>query len=190
MYSALMRFMLLIVMRFFFRMMAHSYLNGHAVPWHLVEGSGADEAAVKREMAGGGPRRRLPSQLARPWCAVCRSLGLPPILTAALDLWNWKWRRTKTTAAGTVRVIAEGKTIIHENVQCISTMTGTESEVNFHMLPAAMHSVSGALLPRLFEASAPSTGALATSNNRRIRALLLEVLGDYLRIPVSFAVSV
>ena len=51
--------------------------------------------------------KRLPPALAVPWLKVCGALGLPPVLTAMLDLWNW--RRP------------QGAAFAPEDMKCIST---------------------------------------------------------------------
>ena len=76
----------------------------------------------------------LPSTLAQPFAFVCRELGVPPILTAALDLWNWRLK-DPTLPFG-----------LH-NVELISSITGTETETNFHLLPMCMHHAAASILP-------------------------------------------
>ena len=79
----------------------------------------------------------VPYQLAIPWFIVCQKLDLPLILTAALDLWNWKLKDS---------------TRPHElsNLTSMMTMSQTETEINFHMVPCAMHYVAGPIMPQVF----------------------------------------
>ena len=82
----------------------------------------------------------LPASLAVPWLKVCGSLGMPPVLTAMLDLWNWK--RPK------------GADFTPAEMTCISTQTGTAAEIQFHMLPCCMQCEAGAVIPKIFNADA------------------------------------
>ena len=60
---------------------------------------------------------RVPPQLAKPWHQVCDRLGLPCVLTAiGVDAWNWQR-------------IDPAKPIELGNITCLSTITGTRSEV-------------------------------------------------------------
>ena len=78
----------------------------------------------------------VPSQLAIPWCTVCKRLDMPLILTAALDLWNWKLKDN-------------AKRHQLSNLTSLSTMTGTSTEIYFHMVPCAMQYVAGPLIPQV-----------------------------------------
>ena len=79
----------------------------------------------------------IPPQLAIPWFTICCKLDLPFILTAALDLWNW-------------RLQDPTEAINLSNLTLISSMTGTESETYFHMVPCAMQMAAGPVIPRAF----------------------------------------
>ena len=82
----------------------------------------------------------VPMVLARPFVEVCILLGIPPVLTAAAtDLWNWKLKD-------------ESKPISFSNMTCITTMTGTSTEINFHVTPCLMHFYSAALIMQIFNA--------------------------------------
>ena len=78
--------------------------------------------------------------LARPFVEVCILLGIPPVLTAAAtDLWNWKLKD-------------ESKPISFSNMTCITTMTGTSTEMNFHITPCVMHFYAAPLIMQIFNA--------------------------------------
>ena len=64
-------------------------------------------------------------------------LDLPFILTAALDLWNWKLKDPTLP-------------IMLSNLTSITTMTGSDAEIYFHMVPCAMQFAAAPLIPRLF----------------------------------------
>jgi len=79
----------------------------------------------------------IPHQLAVPWFLICSKLDMPLVLTASLDLWNWKLK---------------DKTKLHDlsNVVSLMSMTGTKSEMYFHMVPCTMHYVAAPLIPQIF----------------------------------------
>ena len=82
----------------------------------------------------------VPMVLARPFVEVCILLGIPPVLTAAAtDLWNWKLKD-------------ESKPISFPNMTCITTMTGTSTEMNFHITPCVMHFYAAPLIMQIFNA--------------------------------------
>lgn len=54
---------------------------------------------------------------------VCEALGLPTVLTAALDLWNWKKARGGWQP---------------RSLSALSLMTGSDTERFFHMIPCAI----------------------------------------------------
>ena len=82
----------------------------------------------------------VPMVLARPFVEVCILLGIPPVLTAAAtDLWNWKLKD-------------ESKPISFSNMTCITTMTGTSTEMNFHITPCVMHFYAAPLIMQIFNA--------------------------------------
>ena len=79
----------------------------------------------------------IPHQLAIPWFLVCNKLDMPLVLTASLDLWNWKLKD-------------ETKSHDLSNLTSRMTMTGTKAEMYFHMVPCSMHYVAAPLLPQIF----------------------------------------
>ena len=82
----------------------------------------------------------VPMVLARPFVEVCILLGIPPVLTAAAtDLWNWKLKD-------------ESKPISFSNMTCITTMTGTSTEMNFHIIPCVMHFYAAPLIRQISNA--------------------------------------
>eukprot|EP00927_Polykrikos_kofoidii_P042863 TRINITY_DN36911_c0_g1_i1.p1 TRINITY_DN36911_c0_g1~~TRINITY_DN36911_c0_g1_i1.p1 ORF type:complete len:499 (+),score=71.37 TRINITY_DN36911_c0_g1_i1:62-1558(+) len=119
--------------------MACSYLNGDSVPWEKIE---SEEAEVVGEGAPQNGNRVLPATVAVPWLHVCTKLGLPPVLCAStVDLWNWKLK-TESAAAS----------FEPSDLTCVSTMTDTQAEVMFHMLPCSMQNIAGPLITRVFKA--------------------------------------
>ena len=93
--------------------LAHSYIHGGSVPW-----ASADKPGSKAVEDTSGKPAVLPAGVAVPWLQVCGALGLPPVLTAMLDLWNWR------------RPI--GAAFEPSELECISTTTGTSAEVTPH----------------------------------------------------------
>ena len=109
-----------------------------------------DDACAKRVQdikeespVGGNPSGKtfsnipnIPSQLAIPWCTVCKTLDMPLVLTAALDLWNWKLKD-------------DAKSHDLSNLTSLNSMTGTNTEIFFHMVPCAMQYVAAPLIPQI-----------------------------------------
>lgn len=132
-------------------MFVHSYVNGDKVVWKEKDGLiidvGNSNNPIKHEdddvikttinLTDIQKLPRIPPQLAIPWYQVCRKLDMPFVLTAALDLWNWILKD-------------DAKSHDLENLSTITTMTGTESETYFHMVPCAMQFVAGGLIPQMF----------------------------------------
>ena len=65
--------------------LSRSCINGGSVPWDSV-----DETRGMEVQDTDGKPKVLPAALAVPWLRVTGALGLPPVLTAMLDLWNWR----------------------------------------------------------------------------------------------------
>lgn len=128
--------------------LAHSYLNGNLLDesekaticaWRASATKPADDCNLATQSPqkirrGADNRPVLPSSLAQPFAIVCRALGLPPVITAAIDLWNWRLKDPKLPFE-------------FENLELISTMTGTTTETNFHLLPLCMHHAALGALP-------------------------------------------
>eukprot|EP00947_MAST-08B_sp_MAST-8B-sp1_P006080 g6080.t1 len=117
-------------------------LLGQVVHSYCAALRAEEEAELKA--AGAEPKMSppplvVPPQLAKPWHAVCDKLGLPCVLTAVgTDCWNWKKKNPK-------------KAVELDNMDVLSSITGTRSEAYFHLLPAAMHARAGVddFVPRL-----------------------------------------
>jgi indoleamine 2,3-dioxygenase len=97
---------------------AHSYVSGETVPWEALPGVESREGTQE-------VFKTLPPQLAVPLHTVCRKLGLPCVLTAGIDLWNWK-------------LIDPRKPHDIDNLTTITPCSGTDAEKYFHMIPCAM----------------------------------------------------
>ena len=65
--------------------LSHSYIHGGSVPWDSV-----DEVRGMEVQDKSGKPTVLPATLAVPWLKVNGALGIPLVLTAMLDLWNWR----------------------------------------------------------------------------------------------------
>ena len=101
----------------------------------------------------------VPMVLARPFVEVCILLGIPPVLTAAAtDLWNWKLKD-------------ESKPISFSNMTCITTMTGTSTEINFHVTPCLMHFYSAPLIMQIFNAP----DLICKPNECRLKSLIDDI---------------
>ena len=101
----------------------------------------------------------VPMVLARPFVEVCILLGIPPVLTAAAtDLWNWKLKD-------------ESKPISFSNITCITTMTGTSTEINFHVTPCLMHFYSAPLIMQIFNAP----DLICKPNECRLKSLIDDI---------------
>ena len=122
----------------------------------------------------------IPYQLAMPWYQVCHKLDLPFILTASLDLWNWKLKD-------------EDKPHELSNLTSLLTMTGTKTEAYFHMVPCAMQSVAAAVLPNIFllyddiaaDASRHAASQTSTENSDLV-ASVLALLNDLTNVFKEF----
>lgn len=109
----------------------------------------------------------LPAALAVPWLRVCVELGLPPVLCASVvDMWNWV-------------PPPPGAPFEPAQLSCISTMTGTQAEVMFHMLPCAMQNAAGPLVARLL--GVPALLRAPGCGGARALALLLRDVAAVLR---------
>ena len=96
-----------------------------------------------------------------PFVEVCVLLGLPPVLTAAAtDLWNWK-------------LVDESKPISLSNLTSITTMTGTSTEISFHMTPCIMQVLVAPLIMKIY--NGPD---LIKDNNVTILKNLLDEISD------------
>ena len=101
----------------------------------------------------------VPMVLARPFVEVCILLGIPPVLTAAAtDLWNWKLKD-------------ESKPISFSNMTCITTMTGTSTEINFHITPCLMHFYAAPLIMQIFNAP----DLICKPNECRLKSLIDDI---------------
>ncbi|AYV80655.1 MAG: putative tryptophan--tRNA ligase [Harvfovirus sp.] len=79
----------------------------------------------------------LPKNIAIPFYTICKSLGLPPVIThSAVDLWNWK-------------LIDPSAPPIVENIELISSFTGTESETTFHAVMTEIEAIGSEIIPHL-----------------------------------------
>ncbi|KAF8931334.1 hypothetical protein BGZ58_007680 [Dissophora ornata] len=82
----------------------------------------------------------IPESLAVPWQAVSDKVDIPPVLTyAANNLWNWKLKDP------------QGPYTI-ENLETLSTMTGTYDETWFDIVSVAVEIEGGAALQPLLDA--------------------------------------
>ena len=124
--------------------------------------------------AANPPLLRVPSSLSVPFDALCAHFGLPRILTAGLDLWNWMPRDDAAMDAADAAAAAWERQQSGDaplwaptvrNATCISTVTGSRAEVGFHLIPCAMHAVAGRgrLLLRLYESPRWMTRAAAVA---------------------------
>lgn len=112
----------------------------------------------------------LPPSLAVPWLKVCGSLGMPPVLTAMLDLWNWKRN-------------AKGADFTPAEMSCISTQTGTTAEIQFHMLPCCMQCEAGAVVPKIVLAD----GLIKDRVDLELQRVLVELKGVLVRFRELFS---
>ena len=166
-------------------MLVHSYINGPDVPWESPHDGNINSLQENPRSAGQenflagkcfseigttssrnkffspetskleNKMQELPPQLSVPWYFICSKLGLPHVLTATLDLWNWKLKNDKLP----IDIL---------NLTCISTMTGTSAEIYFHMIPCAMQASAGPIIPKVFLVDE----LITQSNTKEIIALL------------------
>ena len=128
-------------------MLIHSFVNGDKVAWEKIEKldcvvDNEAKCSVQKDVetlkeVDGILLTEIPSQLALPWYYVCQRLGLPFVLTAALDLWNW---RLKDASKG----------FCLSNLASNLSMTGSATETYFHMVPCAMQAVAGPVILKIF----------------------------------------
>ncbi|KAG0272744.1 hypothetical protein BGZ95_011473, partial [Linnemannia exigua] len=82
----------------------------------------------------------IPAPLAIPWVAVSDALEIAPVLTyASNDLWNWKLKDPQ----GPFEL---------ENLETLSTMTGTKDEDWFDIVSTAIEIAAGPALQALIDA--------------------------------------
>ena len=97
--------------------------------------------------------------LAYPFVEVCILLDLPPVLTAAAtDLWNWKLKD-------------QFQPISISNLTTITTMTGTSTEIAFHMTPCIMQVLMAPLILKIYKAP----DLISQKNSNKIEKLLDEI---------------
>ena len=97
--------------------------------------------------------------LAHPFVEVCILLELPPVLTAAAtDLWNWKLKD-------------ESQPISISNLTTITTMTGTSTEIAFHMTPCMMQVLVAPVIMKIYNAP----DLISQKNSNKIERLLDEI---------------
>ena len=129
----------------------HSFVNSSKVPWgnladhgHPSASAAPGEASVRSDCGDNMNESepcRVPAQLAVPLWDICAQLGLPPVLTAAVDLWNW--RRLGPSGSGTIVLTVD-------DVQVLSSMTGTDTEAYFHLIPCAIQAQLGPIVLPIF----------------------------------------
>ena len=101
----------------------------------------------------------VPEVIAYPFVEVCVLLDLPPILTAAAtDLWNWKLKD-------------ESKPISFSNLTSITTMTGTSTEISFHMIPCMMQALFAPLIMKIYN----GPDLISEKNLYQLKRLLEEI---------------
>ena len=101
----------------------------------------------------------MPIVLAYPFVEVCIFLDLPPVLTAAAtDLWNWKLKD-------------ESQPISISNLTSITTMTGTSTEIAFHMTPCIMQVLVAPVIMKIYN----SPDLISQKNSIEIENLLDEI---------------
>eukprot|EP00794_Sanderia_malayensis_P019463 gene19463-21386_t len=115
-------------------MFVHSLVNGDNASWQKL--TEATDSQISTNSSQRKAITRIPKQLALPWFTVCKKLDLPFVLTAGLDLWNWKLKDSS-------------KPISFTNLTTISSMTGTDTERYFHLVPCGMQAVAGPFIPKL-----------------------------------------
>jgi hypothetical protein len=82
------------------------------------------------------------------------------LTAAATDLWNWKLKDSS-------------QPITFSNLTCITTMTGTSTEISFHMTPCIMHVYAAPLIMKLYNAP-----ELISEGNKFELKILLEEICD------------
>jgi len=110
--------------------LCNSYCHGPGTRWDLIGGVVDEDTSSILT---------LPKQVAKPYFQVCQRLGLPVVLTQAVDMWNW-------------RILDPSLPREPKNMDLISSMTGTQTERFFHMVPHCMLHAAAAVLPKLFAA--------------------------------------
>lgn len=142
-------------------MFAHSYVHGHDVPWEVLNNQGEKrpETAATSPATSEIDYSVVPPQLARPWFEICRRLKMPPVLTAgATDLWNWRLVNAK---------------LPHTlgNIELTTSLSGTSTETNFHMVPCAMQAAAADIIPKIFLADILVRGARTEQLTMLLREL-------------------
>lgn len=164
-----------------FGQLVHSWVHGHLPSWDSEEEEGPDYAWGKSK--GGASERAqppmeegkvvVPAQLAVPFRFACEHLGLPMVLTAAgTDCWNW--RLPGSTGASP----EEFEATKLEQLHCVSSITGTDAERYFHMVPCAMQAAAGSILPDLLRIPE----YLCSSQNYAAGAALIKCLDGMERV--------
>ncbi len=156
----------------------HSYVHHPNVPWERLDPQGPPPPPPSTSHDSGV--RRVPRQLAVPLLQVCARLGLPPVLTAAVDLWNWRRRRPGdwgeeedgdrgqgVQAAGALRL---------DDLEIVSTMTGTDTEKYFHLVPCAIQACLGPVVVAMYLAPNRLFAPLISSHSSGMGEVSAEVV--------------
>ncbi|KAG0360432.1 Indoleamine 2,3-dioxygenase [Gamsiella multidivaricata] len=112
----------------------------------------------------------IPAPLAVPWQAAADLVEIYPVLTyASSNLWNWKLKDPQGTHA-------------IENLDALSTMTGTSDETWFLIVSIAIEAEGGAALQFLLNAmhAARKDDVVATTVNLKAALTRLEPVGKLL----------
>ena len=134
----------------------HSYVHHAKVPWERLDSSSYTPTPTINTAQDARPIP-IPAALAVPLYSVCKRLGLPPVLTAAVDLWNWRRKlHPGESASGNVRE-GGGRTGVRErtspgDLQVLSSMTGSNTEAYFHLVPCSIQAVMGPLVIPMYQA--------------------------------------
>jgi hypothetical protein len=142
----------------------HSYVHHAKVPWERLDSSSYTPTPTINTAQDAHPIP-IPAALAVPLYSVCKRLGLPPVLTAVVDLWNWRRKlHPGESASGNVsegRASGCGRAGVRErtcpgtrpgDLQVLSSMTGSNTEAYFHLVPCSIQAVMGPLVIQMYQA--------------------------------------
>ncbi|EKX31794.1 hypothetical protein GUITHDRAFT_149065 [Guillardia theta CCMP2712] len=116
------------------------FAHSSTVSWERLREHESEESSHAAQDANYVRHPSVPAQISTPLVDVSTKLGLPPVLTAAIDLWNWKLKRNE-----------QGRSSV-EALETISSMTGTSTESFFHLIPCAIQARLGPLVAAMFYA--------------------------------------
>ena len=130
-----------------FGQLVHAFVHCHRSMWDTGQNGEATKERKVEETCGliydSAGRIVVPAQLAIPFHFSCEKLNMPTVLTATgTDCWNWCFPYRDEEFLNDLNPDRFSVADLHS----VSSITGTDTERFFHMIPCAMQAAAGNLL--------------------------------------------